>query len=235
MTHRAVAPVLLFAFLATGCQTTRMAVDPVLAESVEAWAVKGHNPRVWNRPVVFGPFSTERVREGATRSWLLEGFGVGAGTARQPYRFTQAGPDHRLEVECFAQATQGWWGGLVVDLARGRKPILVCGIGEDLQANRWVLVLTRDASGFSGELQRSPEGSGPGYVVTSVHELKGSRLPQFDPVGYQISEAGGRVSVAVETVNAGRVWMTAQSVPGRQEILAAASTALLLFRPPEVK
>lgn len=218
--------------LATGCQTARMSVDPVLKAATEAWVVQGHNPRTWNRPLRFGPFQTAQVREGATGSWLLNVFGVGIGSARQPYRFTMVGPDHTVMTECFAQARQIGWGGLVVELAHGSQPILVCGIGEDLQGNRWVLSLARREAGLAGEVRRTPDGSGPGMSVVSNHNLEGSRLAQVDPVGYHIL-VDGRVVAGVETINAGRVWMTPQAAPGRQEVVAAVVTALLLFRPPE--
>jgi hypothetical protein len=41
-----------------GCSVATMAVSPALAAAAEPLDVRGANPRLWNRPISFGPWQT---------------------------------------------------------------------------------------------------------------------------------------------------------------------------------
>jgi hypothetical protein len=212
----------------SGCATARMPAPPGL-ESVEPWPVAGVNPRIWNRPIAFGPWRTAQVREGATFSWGVEAFGLGAGATRRPYQLVLTDADGRaLEVACVTRAWEVWRGSLSVDLTTVAVPRLACAIGSGAGEPAWLLV-GEVGTRLEGSLSRPGEESAR-WSLASAHHLEGSRLPSGDPVGYILSR-NGRVEAAVETINRGRVWIAPGEEGTTRELLAAAAAALLLFEP----
>ncbi len=209
----------------------RMQVDPALA-AVEPFAVEGANPRRWGKPLDFGPYRVEAVRDADVSSFSVEVLGIGAGKAKAPYRFRLVGPDRALEAECHARGVEAWAAGVVVDVlgARG-KPALMCAFRPVEGAGDWVLSLTSAGSGrYEGALfpVAEPERRA---TVRSVHRLERSRLPLGEPAGYALAEGDGAVA-AVETINRGRVWLP-EAPDSDRAARAAAAAALLLFRPAE--
>lgn len=214
-----------------GCRTARMAVDPRLAASTDAYPVSGRQSMAWTPSLAFGPWRTGPVSGGETRSW---GFDLGAyalEASHRPYAFRIDGPGGALEADCHERRRESTTLGVITVDERAARglPILACAFRPaGAPAGRaWTLDLrARDDGGLEGEL-REP-GGGTAYAVRSTHALEGSPLALPAPAGFTL-ERGGGPAAAVETMNAGRVFLPR----GAPEVaaLAAASAALLLFRP----
>lgn len=205
--------------LLTACVTAQIDLP------ADAWTVEGANPRWWNRPISFGPYRTENVREGTTRSWLADLDLVQIGKADQGYHLTI----NDVAVECHTREIVIGRAGFFVDASLGREPLLVC--GYDRGGARSVLALSRTGRGepsLRGELREA--NGGAAYEVRSLHRHAGGGFPSVEPFGYEFLRDGRRIA-AVETINRGRVWID-PSAPDR-ETLAAAAASLLLFRDPD--
>lgn len=191
-----------------------------------AYDVTGANPRRWNAPISFGPYSTQSVDEGTRRSWLADLDLLQVGKADQGYHFTVNG----IAVECHTREVVIGRAGVFVDTSLGREPLLVCGYQRST-GTKSVLALSRTGSPepeFRGELRALP---GPAFEVRSLHRAKEGSLPSGEPFGYEIRL--GELPVAiVETVNRGRVWIDPAEEANR-DMLAAAAASLLLFREPD--
>ena len=218
-----------------GCTTARVAVDPALA-SADHWTVEGANPRAWNTPVAFGPWRSGPVRDAGRLGWSVEVLKLGVGASRRPVAFTLTSPEETIDAECHEQAFEAWTAsGWSVDLqAALDKPALVCAFrvagreGGGAPATwRFALGHARTATGgYVGELR--DEGGSAAFVVRSSDRLDGTALRLGAPAGYTFERGGAPVGL-VEVLNAGAVWLPASGTP--RGPLAAASTALLLFRP----
>lgn len=205
--------------LLTACATVRIDLPP------DAWSVEGGNPRVWNRPLAFGPYRTATVREGTTRSWLADLDLVQIGKADQGYHLRV----NDVAAECHTREVVIGRGGFFIDANLGREPLLVC--GYDRGGARSVLALSRTGRAepsLRGELRGA--GGGAAYEVRSLHRHAGGGFPSPDPFGYEFVRDGRRVA-AVETINRGRVWID-PNAPDR-DTLAATAASLLLFRDPD--
>ena len=102
---------------------------------MEAWPVTGSDPRVWNRPLAFGPWRTASVQERSTRSWAVQAFGLGAGATVRPYLLVLVGEDGReREIACMNRAVELWRGSFTVDLTGIAYPRLACAIPSPLTA-----------------------------------------------------------------------------------------------------
>lgn len=223
------------AFSSAGC-AARMKLDPRLAEGAEAYDVTGANPRVWGKPIAFGPWRASAVKDGTTTGWSFEVLGLG-GLAKKarPYGLRLEGPAGAMDAECLQQSLEALAPfGVTVDpdVVTGR-PILACGFrpagaaGGDW-SNAWTLVLRA-----TGKLQPAYEGElrnarGVSYAVRSVHALEGGAIPAGTPAGFAL-DRGATAAAAVEVLNAGRVLVSRRESDAFA--LAAASAALLLFQP----
>lgn len=206
---------ILLCILGTACTTARLDLPE------DAYAVQGANPRIWNRPISFGPFRTEMVDEGTRRSWLADLDVLQITKADQGYHLRVSGVD----VECHTKELLLGRSGVFVDPAFGGEPLLVCGYGD----GRAVLTLSR-----TGKSEPSLRGSlrmadGEAFDVRSLHRAAGGALPSLDPWGYEIAKGTSRLA-AVETVNRGRVWL-GPDVRDR-DLLASVAASLLLFEDP---
>lgn len=212
---------LIFALVfLTGCATVQLELPP------GAYDVTGSNPRRWNAPISFGPYTTQSVNEGTHRSWLADLDVVQIGKADQGYHLTL----NDVAVECHTREVVIGRGGVFVDTSLGREPLLVCGYQRST-GTRSVLALSRTGShepSFRGELRGMP---GPAYEIRSLHRAAGGSLPSGDPFGYEIRLGEATVAI-VETVNRGRVWID-PAEEAKRDMLAAAAASLLLFRDPD--
>ncbi len=217
--------VLVFiALVISGCRTAAISVPAELADA-KAFAVTGANPRIWNRPLSFGPWRTSEVREGGRWGFAAPLLGLEAGFSQQPYRLVLEHEDGReVRAECVSRSVTLSRSGWSMDPTLGALPALACGFRSD-DGDEWTLKLHARGTNFEGELS----SSGSQLKVRSLHLLEGSRLPSGEPVGYEI--VGESTLGAVETVNRGRVWIapsTGSAIEGR---IAAAAAVLLLFEP----
>ena len=216
---------IFIALLIAGCRTAFMSVPAELA-ATEAFAVTGANPRLWNRPLSFGPWRTSEVREGGRWGFAAPLLGLEAGFSQQPYRLVLEHEDGRaVQAECVARSVTLSRSGWSVDPTLGALPALACGFRSD-DGDEWTLKLHARGTNFEGELSSS---SGSPLKIRSVHRLEGSRLPSGEPVGYEI--AGDSPLAAVETVNRGRVWLAPSAGSSIDRRTAAAAAVLLLFEP----
>jgi hypothetical protein len=209
---------LFFSLLLTGCATAQLELP------ADSYAVQGANPRVWNRPLSFGPYATSSVDEGTTRSFLADLGILQIGKSDQAYRMKLGD----VAIECHTRELAIGRADVFVDPSWGGSPILVCGF--DRGSAKDVLVLSR-----TGRVEPSLRGAlrvldGPSFEVRSLHRAAGGSFPSGEPFGYEIISDGAPVAV-VETVNRGRVWI-APDAPHR-DTLAAAAASLLLFRDPD--
>jgi hypothetical protein len=191
---------------------------------VAAVPVTGANPRRWNSPVAFGPWRTEVAREGLNWDFALPLFGITARYAFQPYRVVIGAGGEPLQAECITRALALERKGLAVDPALGRLPALACGI-----RGRGEGTLRLHDTASSRE-QGTIDFGDTRWSLRPVHRFQGSAIASGEPNGYQI-EGGGRVIAAVETLNAGRVWIDPAVSPRDQERLAVAIMVLLLYDP----
>jgi hypothetical protein len=221
---------LLFAvtFLLSACTVATMKIDPELAGRTEPLSVTGHNPRLWNRPLAFGPFRTEQVSEGGEWRWAGPLLGGEAGVAWQRYRLTLTDGEQRIQAACKTRRVFFERDGWSIDPSLGRLPALQCALRPETGGDAWVLTLRNSGPRFSGSLE--PEGGGTAITLKSAHRAEGGIVDSADPVGFTI-EQNGAVIGAVETINRGRVWID-PSVAGTGRLrAAAAAAALLLFDP----
>ncbi len=226
-----VASMMLFcAVLLPGWKKATMRVPESLS-SVLPVDVTGHLVRTPKKPMSFGEFGVEGVRQGVEFSWSTELFGVRGGSASQRFRFVLEAPGGQVrEVECRRRAIEAWRDGWSLDLTDAFTPRLACGLlggGETLQ-----LVLgSRLGLELRGVVTHR-DGVSPRFEVRSVHQLDGSPLPLEQPAGYAV-ERDGVVVAAVEVLNHGRVWLSPDLGVDERVTVASLVGALLLY-PPEL-
>jgi hypothetical protein len=193
-----------------------------------AMTVEGSNPRIWNRPIAFGPYRTAWVDEGTRRSWLADLNLVSFGRADQAYHLALGD----TAIDCHTREFVIGRNGFNFDPTLGRSPLLVCGFDEAGARTTLLLSKTgRAEPSLRGEI-RSVGADGPPLTVSSIHRAAGSVIGSPEPFGYEI-RSGERVVGIVETVNRGRVWIDPELDRAEQDKLAAAAAALLLFRDPD--
>lgn len=221
----------LLALALPGCQTAQIQLSPALAD-VAPMPVEGANPRRWNAPVRFGPWSTVEVRESMTWGFGASLLGFDAGYMRQPYRVVLSGGGDPIQAECLVQTANLSRGDLSIDAGFGRLAPLQCAFraegGEGGEATLRLLDALRGGV-LLQEGEIGPGGEPGGWTVRSLHLLEGARAPAGDPVGYEIRD-GERVLAAVETVNQGRVWIAPAASDAERDRLAAAAAVLLIYR-----
>jgi hypothetical protein len=220
--HRVLATVVGCAAL-VGCQTAQMQVSPEL-NTVAAFDVTGANPRVWNAPLSFGPWTTTQVREGLTWGFGYRLLGIEASYAQQPYRLAMSAGSATMQAECITRALVLSREGLEVDPSFGTLPALSCGFAG---AGEGMLRLRMTATNAEeGEMTFGASR----WTLRSTDRFEGSPIRSSGPVGYELSRDGAIVA-AVETINRGRVWISPALPEDERARAAVAAAALLLYRP----
>lgn len=221
------ATICFLSIATAGCSTAVMSVDSELSSMTEPLTVSGANPRLWNRPLSFGPWRTVEVREGLRWGFGAPLLGLEAGFARQPYRLVLENSDvGTVQVECVASSITLSRSGWTLDPTFGSLPVLACGFRSDT-GDEWTMKMYERGTKRQGEITSS---RGARLQIRSVHTLQGSRFRNADPVGYEIASDESTVG-AVEIVNRGRVWISPAAEQRRDAQIAAAAAALLLFDP----
>jgi hypothetical protein len=208
----------------SACATARMQVDPGLAAGAEAMVVTGNNPRVWNRPLAFGPYHTVQVSEGGEWSWAIPLIIADIASSRQSYRVSVSDGERSSDIACTRRRTSVDRDGLSIDVSR--VPHLQCAIRADGDSTAWVLRLRERGTRFDGALESG--GTSRDFRVVSAHRLEGGAFDSGDPVGFTV-ERDGRTVSAVETINRGRVWVDPSLAVSERMLAASVATALLLF------
>ena len=217
------------AFTSSACSMATMSIDPVLAARAEPMPVTGANPRVWNRPLAFGPFSTEQVQEGGEWRWAAPILGGEAGIAWQNHRMVLVDGEARTQTACRARRVFFERDGWSVDPALGRLPVLQCVLRDDEGGEPWTLTLHRTPRNtLAGTIEHDRDT----IQVVSEHRADGGMVDTAEPVGYSLFVEGSAIA-AIETVNRGRVWIDPKLSASDRTAVASAAAALLLFDPSE--
>jgi hypothetical protein len=222
------------AALFCGCRAARMAVDPGLAGAVQEMPVQGRQGFVWNKPLLFGDFEVTDIKRGWLRRSKLDVFGFTSEKARQSYTFkiTMRGEPawqaqcatgikrKDLELDNFLDTR----GTLKVELES--ETLFACTFATP-DNKEWKLVMSQGTRDWflNGILTDGSKQIG----VNGTRELAGGAWPMMDPTGYHFL-FNGQVVGAVEVLNAGAVWLDASLDGEVRKAVAAASSALLLYR-----
>ncbi len=219
----------LLAFLATACAPARMELPAPLAEDAALPAKGAH---ALTGDVRFGAWTATGVRRGWTLGETTSTWALDEKKARRTYRFDQLGPDGQSwSTRCgtdYQGSEVGW------ESADGRSqttvPVtaystLVCTIATGDDRPDWLLQLHTEETGLTGTLG---DGSRSLRVVEN-HDLARTSIDSGSAAGF-IFYDGETPVAAVEVLNKGRVWLPGDDEPDREHALAAAATALLLYR-----
>lgn len=231
---RALLLPLIASLALTACAPANVRLPAALADQGLAYPVEGHSPRRWNQPLRIGPYRTVALAEGGEFSWNIGFDRTGFGRASRPYRYTMVSlGEAPVEVQCLSRSNSAWRAAarqmLEVDLSVATgAPKLQCGVRRDAREPVW-LALVDTGRGFRGDLTADRDGY-PLYTIRSLHQFEGSPFTSPEPLGYEILRRGEIVAV-VETINAGRVVFAPGTREDERVLLAATSTALLMFDP----
>ncbi|HEY0142755.1 MAG TPA: hypothetical protein VGF48_17780 [Thermoanaerobaculia bacterium] len=220
--------ILMLLLLTTGCSLARLEMP-----EHESYNVTGANPRLWKRPISFGPWATKTVDMGVRHSWLAGLRGIEIGRVDQVYNLELEGRDGATRVDCHTQdfviGRNGFW----IDPTFGAEPALLCGFERHDQ--RAVLILGKTGRiepSLTGDLRNADDENAPGLLIRSLHRITPKHWPSPTPLGYEVVDRGRTVAI-VETANRGRVWIDPALDVTLRERIAAASAALLLWQEPE--
>jgi hypothetical protein len=225
----------LAALLGTdGCAGARLRVDPAVTRSSLQWDVEGASPRTWGAPLHFGPYRTLSPQDGATPGWSVPVLGAKVASGHAPYAWRITGGAAEVDAECLDLALDVRTAsdaapdaGDAVD-----RPVLACAFRLSRAGDpprTWTLALRAsraNAGGYLGSLR--DDRSGAEYDVASSHALEGSGGRRGAPAGFTVVRGDDLVEL-VETLGSGRIWIGRGTRDA--DALAAAATALLLFRP----
>lgn len=228
----------LSAMLTLGCAPARMALVPTIA-AVPPLPVQGRNTLKWSEDFSFGPWAARGVERGwrSTTTWNI--IGVSSAKTSQKFEFQVA---REGRVALLAQGTTGasemelsaYIMGVPVDVNLKDEASLAVSFQppdstDPTRALR--LVVTGLTTGLRSGAILVPGGAP--IRITGTQAVEGSSIPLAENTGFTF-ERDGRTLGAVEVLNAGRVWLDPALSDGDREALAAAATALLLYRGPEL-
>lgn len=212
-----------------GCATGSMEVPADLA-SAERMPVEGRSGWRASQRAAFGPWEATDVDRSWTKGsgWSIGIGAIGGGSnkGRQEYSFRLL--EDAVEVGtigCLAMGSRSTGTTRIIDVDVSAREALEChpvAGGEDSEP-LWDMVLEaphdRHLEGFLrvGETR---------YGVVSTG--RGGGMTPALPFGFEVRD-GDRVVAAVETVNAGAVWIAPEVTGARRMAVAAAAAALLLY------
>lgn len=221
---RTIVVLLAVCFVLSGCAS--MKAEMVLPEELSDVAVYPvQNRRMLElgaKPMFdFGSWQVARFSRGWAREAASNLFWVETVDRAQRYSFVLEGSSDPIDVICAARADIDRWGGPDSSLERVHSYELRCeGLMAEMEDPRFTLeVGTR-----IGHL----EWEGDRLMVIPTNDLKGSRWKLPERTGYVIEDRNGPIA-AVEVLSPGRVWMTDEITPELVDVIAAATSALLLY------
>jgi len=218
--------------ISVSCQTARMALPGFLEERAEAHACVGRQGFRFGEDFSFGPYDVRDVRRGWMRraEWDLT-FAEGS-ARRQEFEYMLHAPDgNRWQGHAVTgvrkQDVSGRVGGgewrwdLTADMN------FLVHIEDERQEQFWTLAMAegRGDTVMHGELSDGHTV----YRVEGTYRLAGTTMPLVDPAGF-IIYTGRRAVAAVEVINQGTVYFDRELGVTDRDVLAAAATALLLYR-----
>jgi hypothetical protein len=227
-----IAPVAGAAAIALwGCTTARMAVPSAL-RATPGLPAEGRNTLSFNEAFRFGPYEVEEVHRGWGRKTTVGIMAYQWGTARQKYRFVLRTPaGGRWTAHCATGVRRkdlemtGFLGGQL-DVSLESDVLFSCELHPP-QGEAWRLVMEQ---GTADQVMRGVLGRGETRMdVAGTRRLEGSPIQLTEAAGYEFLESGQPVA-AVQVMNQGIVWLPDALEGERRDAVAAASTALLLYR-----
>ncbi len=226
-----VAAVASILFL-NACQTARMAVPGFLEERADVLACVGRQGFLRGERFSFGDYQVERVRRGWIRrvDWDLA-FAEGK-AARQESEYQLRTPEGVLwqghaitgvrKEDITGKVGRGSW---TWELTSERSYLVR--FADEKQENFWTLAM---AEGLGDTIMNGEFSDGQTiYRVEGTYQLAGTPMPLSDPSGYIIYREH-RAVAAVEVINEGAVYLDRELEPLQRDALAAAATALLLYK-----
>lgn len=221
------------------CSTPQMLLDDQLASQSVMMPVKGRQGWMLNQEVSFGPYTTDKVSRGWTRSYNIDLFLLGLESAREKYSFNIMDGQEAFTALCahqvkgvdipvdrfinantskdlfsFTLQTKDVFTATIIDNANVKPWYLLIANRDDFRKNgKYVGVLTNHES--------------VPITIEPVRKLQDQKTVGMDVVGFEFKE-GDQVIGAVEVLNQGKVWVSNALDHKKKLLLATASTALLL-------
>jgi len=219
----------------TACTTAKMACPPELSASAVEMPVTGRQGFGLSESFSFGPYRVTDVHRGwqVTTAWGILGYG--SSKSEQPFEFkVHAHADAVWQAHC---AVGVRWTEMEFNNFMGTGGDLEWGLsshalftGEFTPPDKkksWKMVMkqeTRDQV-MDGLLS----GGAVRISVKGTRKLAGSTWPLTEATGYLFYGDQGLVG-AVDVLNQGAVWIAKDLPDPMQNVLAAAASALLLYR-----
>ena len=169
----------------------------------------------------FGSWQVTRFSRGWAREAASNLFWVETVDRSQRYSFVLEGSGDPMDVICGARADLDRWGGPDSSLERVHAYELRC---EGLVATAEEPRFTLEVGTRVGHI----EWDGERLLVVPTNDLNDSKWKFQDRTGYVIEDREGPIA-AVEVLSPGRVWMADDVSAELVDVIAAASSALLLY------
>lgn len=218
----------------TGCQTARMAIPPDLEQRAEVLPCVGRGGFQLKEKLSFGGYEVQSVKRGWTSRFTWDVVVYEHSTIKTKFAFELKTPGGDL-----------WQGRAANGVKRGdTKGILLAGgtldvnlafdmnyvvnLGFAGQSNAWTLIMEENRANARLMKGRFTDGRVV-YDVEGSRELAGSSISLMETAGFIIYQGGTPVA-AVDLLNEGSVRFDRQLAPAQRDALAAAATALLLYR-----
>ena len=225
-----------FLFLLLGaalsCTEARMPLSPQLRSSAMEFPVAGREGLVFSKEFSFGPYRVVRVRRGWVEKLTVGFGGVNSSETRDSFEFEMLSSDGSWIGKCAGALAQQrveydrvFGGAFSWDLAADTG--FVCRLTGPKGSGDWQLVMRQgpDDRALSGVLRTRTDM----LEVRGISALDGSPLELSTASGYEF-RYHGRLAGGVEVMNAGRVWIVPSACCPREAMIAALSSALLLYR-----
>ncbi|NQT53106.1 hypothetical protein HQ576_13695 [bacterium] len=226
------------ALLVAGCTMARMAVPPQLAAQAQEMRVAGNRQLTFrNTTLTFGPYTIADIRHGWTETTAVgvhvKKLDFRSSQRRQRYQCTLAEPGGRTwRVQCATgvrknELTLGPFSRSTLEAEITADTLFVCDLLPSDGAKPWKLIMEQ---GTGDAVLNGVLGDGTTQVrVVGTRKLAGGAWPLTEATGYHFA-SGGQTLGAVEVINAGAVWLVPSAPQPTRSALAAAASALLLYR-----
>jgi hypothetical protein len=220
--------------LLSACQLARMQVSRDLAD-VEPLAVDRALWRKPSDPLSFGSWRTTRIdvgwgkfRSSAKPVTVTGKTTIDFESFERPYRLDVETNDGVISAECVARAEAVAYKDWSLDSgALQGIPPLHCSYFGAAGGEMELLEMPTIAGSEEGNIEFGVTR----WRVQSVNRIEGGRGPG-SIVGYEVRR-DNEVIAAVEIMNRGRVWMSAELTSLEQDRVAAVAMALLLYESPQ--
>jgi hypothetical protein len=225
--------------LMLACSTPQMLLNEQLSTQSTPMPVKGRQGILINQKLAFGPYQTDKVGRGWTRSYKMDLLLLGLEGGREKFDFTIFSGQNGITAFCTDKLK-----GIQVPVDRlsgGRasedllnftiqtKDLFTATLIDQADQSPWYLLIAnrddfRKKGKYAGMLSHPEHGA---ISVEPVRKLQDQKTIGMDVIGFEFKE-NGKVLAAVELLNQGRVWIDQNLENNRKLLLAAASAALLL-------